>query len=337
MGLDRERPGLTRSLVTGGQGFIGGYLVKALLDRGDEVTVLDLRGAPGRALEIHGVAGEVRLVEGDVADPTAVDRAIREAGSGSSGPASVFHLAAQTLVGPAAEDPVATFRANAEGTWTVLEACREAGVEAVVVASSDKAYGPSDSLPYREEDELQPAAPYEASKAAADVISRSYWPAFGLPVGVTRLANVYGGGDLNGSRLVPETANACLEGRAPQIRSDGSPERDYLHVSDAAAAYLAIESAVREGPGRGEALNAGTGEPHPVREVVDLIAAEVARTGGEPTDPAYLGDGVPEGEIDRQYVDATRLRELTDWQPKLTLAEGITEAVAWYRDHTDGQ
>lgn len=323
---------MSTSLVTGGQGFIGGHLVRALLERGDEVTVLDLRGAPGRALDLHGLSGEVRLIEGDVADPAAVHRALREAGTNSSGPDSVFHLAAQTLVGPAAEDPVATFRVNAEGTWVLLEACREAGVGAVVVASSDKAYGPSDSLPYREGDELRPAAPYESSKAAADLIARSYWPAFGLPVGVTRLANVYGGGDLNESRLVPEAVTACLGGRAPQIRSDGSPERDYLHVSDAVAAYLAIESAVEGGPGRGAALNAGTGEPHPVREVVDLIAAEVARTGGEPVEPEYLGEGVPEGEIDRQYVEASRLKDLTGWGPKTNLAEGIAEAVAWYRE-----
>lgn len=323
---------MKRSLVTGGQGFIGGHLVKALLERGDEVTVLDLRGAPGRALELHGLVGEVRMVEGDVADPTAVHRAVRESGADGSGPDSIFHLAAQTLVGPAAEDPPATFRANAEGTWTVLEAARQAGAGSVIVASSDKAYGPSDSLPYREQDGLQPAAPYEASKAAADVIARSYWPAFGLPVGVTRLANVYGGGDLNGSRLVPETVNACLEGRAPQIRSDGSPERDYLHVSDAASAYLAIESAIEEGPGRGEAFNAGTGRPTSVRELVDSILAEVTAAGGDPVPAEYLGDGVPEGEIDRQYVDAGRLAELTGWQAQIDLPAGIAEAVAWYRD-----
>lgn len=228
---------------------------------------------------------------------------------------------------------MATFRANVEGTWVLLEGCRAGDVGAVVVASSDKAYGPSDSLPYRESDELRPAAPYEASKSAADVISRSYWPAFGLPVAVTRLANVYGGGDLNRSRLVPEAAMACLRGTPPQIRSDGSPERDYLHVSDAASAYLAIEGAVRDGEGRGEAFNAGTGEPWPVRTIVDLIADEAAREGGHPVKAEYLGEGVPEGEIDRQYVDATRLSELTGWKPRTTLGAGLTEAVEWYRSH----
>ena len=166
------------------------------------------------------------------------------------------------------------------------------------------------------------------------MISRSYWPGFGLPVGVTRLANVYGGGDLNGSRLVPETVQACLAGKTPRIRSDGSPQRDFLHVSDAAAAYLAIESAVREGPGRGEALNAGTGTPYSVRDVVGEIASEAARQGANPAEPEYLGEGVPEGEIDRQFVDASRLTELTGWRPRLNLAEGITEAVRWYRENS---
>lgn len=321
---------MSSSLVTGGQGFIGGHLVRALLDRGDEVTVLDLPDAPGRALKLHGLADQVKVVEGDVADSDAVARAFQEAGGGA-GPDSVFHLAAQTLVGPAAKDPVATFRANAEGTWTILEAARAGDVSAVVVASSDKAYGPSDQLPYEEAQDLRPAAPYEASKAAADVISRSYWPAFGLPVGVTRFANVYGGGDMNESRLVPEAVNACLEGRPPQIRSDGSPERDYLHVSDAVSAYLAIEGAVLEGPGRGLALNAGTGIPTSVRMLVDLIADEAAREGAAPVEPQYLGDGVPAGEIDCQYVDATRLHELTGWEPQMNLGSGITEAVEWYR------
>ncbi len=312
---------MAESLVTGGQGFIGGHLVSALLERGDAVRVLDLPGAPGRALELHGVADDVELIEGDVADREAVDRAI-------GGADSVFHLGAQTLVGPAAEDPVGTFRSNVEGTWVILEAARAAEISAVVVASSDKAYGPSDTLPYREGDELRPAAPYEGSKAAADVISRSYWQSWGLPVGVTRLANVYGGGDLNASRLIPEVVNAYLAGRQPQIRSDGSPRRDFLHVSDAVAAYLAIEAAVKDGPARGEALNAGTGDPRSVREV---IAAIKAATGSD-REPDYLLDRNPDGEIDSQYVDSSRLRELTGWAPAMGFEDGIAEAVAWYRN-----
>ncbi|MBK5232756.1 MAG: GDP-mannose 4,6-dehydratase [Thermoleophilia bacterium] len=313
---------MARALVTGGQGFIGGHLAKALLARGDEVVVLDLAGAPGRALELHGISGEVELIEGDVADRPVVERA-------SAGADSVFHLAAQTLVGPAAEDPAGTFRSNVAGTWTVLEAAREAGAGAVVVASSDKAYGPSDSLPYREEDELRPAAPYEGSKAAADVISRSYWKSWGLPVAVTRLANVYGGGDLNFSRLIPEVVTAYLADREPQIRSDGSPQRDFLHVSDAVAAYLAIELAVRSGTARGEALNAGTGEARSVREVIEQIKAAT----GSAREPDFLLDRNPDGEIDQQYVDSARLTEAAGWSPQTSFADGITEAVAWYQGH----
>lgn len=312
---------MARALVTGGQGFIGGHLVKALLDRGDEVVVLDLAGAPGRALEIHGIAGDVELTEGDVADRPVVEGAV-------SGIDSVFHLAAQTLVGPATADPAGTYRSNVAGTWTVLEAARGAGVGAVVVASSDKAYGPSDSLPYSEDDELRPSAPYEGSKAAADVISRSYWKSWGLPVAVTRLANVYGGGDLNFSRLVPEVVTAYLADREPQIRSDGSPQRDFLHVSDAVAAYLAIESAVKEGMARGEAMNAGTGEPRSVSEVI----SQIKEATGSGREPDYLLDRNPEGEIDRQFVDASRLTEATGWSPKKSFEDGIAEAVEWYRE-----
>lgn len=315
---------MAKSVVTGGQGFIGGHLCRALLERGDDLVVLDLPEAPGRALELHGLASEVELVEGDVADPWAAGRAVR-------GADTVFHLAAQTLVGPAAEDPAGTFRSNVEGTWTVLEAAREADAGRVVVASSDKAYGPSNSLPYREGDELRPAAPYEGSKAAADLISQSYWESWALPVGVTRFANVYGGGDLNFSRLIPEVVTAYLAGRRPQIRSDGSPQRDFLHVSDAVAAYLAIEAAVSGGKARGEALNAGTGQPRSVREVIDRIQLST----GSAQQPDYLLDRNPEGEIDRQYVDASRLTDLTGWQPQMSFEDGIDEAVAWYEERPE--
>jgi CDP-glucose 4,6-dehydratase len=314
-----------RALVTGGHGFVASHLARALLERGDSVTVLDLAPPPLSGLTLQGVAPEIELVEADLCDAGRVGATIE-----ASEFDVVFHLAAQTLVGPAMADPAATFEANVRGTWTLLEACRRADVPAVVVASSDKAYGPSERLPYREEMALRPASPYEASKAAADAIALSYRPAYGLPVAVTRFANVYGGGDLNFSRLVPEAIAAVLDGRRPQIRSDGSPQRDFLYVDDAVAAYLAIEHAVGAGgPAAGEAFNAGGERPHSVAEVLEAIAG-VAGSGLE---PEYHGLGSPAGEIDRQYVDSAKLRALTGWAPQVELDDGLGRTVEWYRRH----
>lgn len=318
---------MKRALVTGGHGFVASHLARALLERGDTVTVLDLAPPPLSGLVLHGVAPEVELVEADLRDAERVGATV-EAGEFDV----VFHLAAQTLVGPAMADPAATFGANVLGTWNLLEACRRAEVPALVVASSDKAYGPSEELPYREGMQLRPASPYEASKAAADAIALSYKPAYGLPVAVTRFANIYGGGDPNFSRLIPEAIAAVLDGRRPQIRSDGSPERDFLYVSDAVAAYLAVEHAVGAGgPGAGEAFNAGGETPHSVSEVLETIVA----VSGTDLEPEYLGTGNPEGEIDRQFVDSTKLREMTGWRPEVELRDGLIRTLDWYRDHAE--
>jgi len=315
---------LKRALVTGGHGFVASHLSRALLERGDAVTVLDLPAPPVSGLALQGVEPAVDLVEADLRDAETVGATLA-AGEFEV----VFHLAAQTLVGPAMADPVATFEANVRGTWVLLEACRRAEVPALVVASSDKAYGPCEQLPYREEMQLRPASPYEASKAATDAIALSYRPAYGLPVAVTRFANIYGGGDLNFSRLVPEAVAAVLDGRRPAIRSDGSPERDFLHVDDAVAAYLAIEHAVGAGgPAAGEAFNAGGEQPHSVAEVVETIAA----LAGGGLSPEY-GPGNPAGEIDRQYVDSAKLRDLTGWQPQVELRDGLERTLEWYRQH----
>jgi CDP-glucose 4,6-dehydratase len=259
-------------------------------------------------------------------DATVVDRAI-----GEYEVDTVFHLAAQTIVGTAGRAPLSTFETNVRGTWIVLEACRLQDVGRVIVASSDKAYGDHDELPYREDFALRPRFPYDASKAAADLIARSYWHSFGLPVAVTRFANLYGGGDLNASRLIPEAVSAVIEGRAPIIRSDGSPERDFLYVEDAVAAYLSIAEALDRGEARGEAFNAGGGRPHAVRDVVELIC----RVAGSDVEPDIRGTGTPTGEIDRQYVDAGRLRELTGWKPEIDLEEGLRRTVDWYRTHPE--
>lgn len=319
---------MKRALVTGGHGFVASQLARELLERGDAVTVLDLAPPPLSGLVLQGVAPEIELVEADLRDARRVGAAV-EVGEFDV----VFHLAAQTLVGPAMADPVATFEANVLGTWNLLEACRRADVPALVVASSDKAYGPSEELPYREEMQLRPASPYEASKAAADAIALSYRAAYGLPVAVTRFANIYGGGDLNFSRLIPEAVVAVLDGRRPAIRSDGSPERDFLYVDDAVAAYLAIEHAVGAGgPAAGEAFNAGGERPHAVAEVVEAIAS----IGGGGLEPEY-GPGNPAGEIDRQFVDSAKLRKLTGWEPRVELRDGLTRTYEWYRNHPEAR
>jgi CDP-glucose 4,6-dehydratase len=316
-----------RSLLTGGHGFVGSNLARALLERGDTVTVLDPARPAVSGLELQGISPEVELIAADIRDAETVGATV-EAGEFEA----VFHLGAQTLVGPAMADPATTFEINVAGTWTLLEACRRADVPAVVVASSDKAYGPSEELPYREEMRLAPASPYEASKAAADVIALSYHPAYGLPVAVTRFANVYGGGDLNFSRLVPEAIAAVLDGRRPQIRSDGSPERDFLYVEDAVAAYLAVEHAVgADGPGAGEAFNAGGEQPYAVAEVLETIAAI---SGGD-LEPEFHGTGNPAGEIDRQFVDSSKLRTLTEWEPRVGLRDGLIRTLEWYRERPE--
>ena len=321
---------MSRSLVTGAHGFVGSHLVRALLERGDEVRALDrpdpriadVGGPRLSGLDLLDLRSQVELAEGDLRDAEAVAAAVL-------GCDSVFHLAAQTIVGVARESPLETLEVNVRGAWNVFEACREREVSRVVFASSDKAYGTSPELPYREDFPLRAAFPYDASKAAADIVARSYANAYDVPLAVTRFANIYGGGDLNFSRLIPETTIAVLDGRPPVIRSDGSPMRDFLHVDDAVAAYLAIEAVLARGEARGEAFNAGGERPHSVREVVDLIAA-AAGTG---VAPEYLGSGTPDGEIDCQYVDSTKLRELTGWGPRVELAEGLPRTLGWYREH----
>jgi CDP-glucose 4,6-dehydratase len=323
---------VTRALVTGGHGFVASHLARALLERGEEIRVLDRPdpreadvGGPRRsALAVLGIADAVELVEADLRDADGVDAAV-------AGCDAVFHLAAQTIVGVARSSPLETLEVNVRGAWNVFEACRLREVGRVVFASSDKAYGASPELPYREDFPLRAAYPYDASKAAADIVARSYAHAYGLSIAVTRFANIYGGGDLNFSRLIPETVVAVIDGRAPMIRSDGSPERDFLHVDDAVAAYLEIADALGSngGAASGEAFNAGGERPHSVREVVDLIA----ELGGGGVEPDYRGTGNPDGEIDRQFVDSSKLRELTGWRPAVELREGLARTLDWYREN----
>ena len=320
--------------VTGGYGLLGSWLVRALVERGDRVVVLQRDRTPRSALLLDDVARRLDVVHGDLTEPGLVARAL-----GEYEVDTVFHLAAQTIVGTANRSPLATFETNVRGTWLLLEACRLHGAERVVVAASDKAYGASATLPYREDHPLEPRFPYDVSKAATDLVARSYWHTYRLPVAVTRFANLYGGGDLNRSRLIPEAVGAALAGRAPVIRSDGTPERDFLYVEDAVDAYLRIADALDDdaqaAPGeeraRGEAFNAGGGEPHAVLDVV----ARICRIAGTDVAPDVRGSGTPDGEIDRQWVDPSKLRAVTGWTPAVGLDEGLERTVAWHRAHPE--
>jgi CDP-glucose 4,6-dehydratase len=317
----------TRSaFVTGAYGLLGSWLVRSLLERGDRVTVLRRDRPPHAALRVMGLETRVAVVEGDICDQAVVERALAEYEVDT-----VFHLAAQTIVGTAKSSPVPTFEANVKGTWSVLEAARRTEVARVVVASSDKAYGASPELPYTEDLPLRAQYPYDVSKAAADMIARSYASTYGLPVAVTRFANLYGGGDTNQSRLVPEVVRAVLTGTAPVIRSDGTPERDFLYVEDAVGAYLAIADALDEGVAVGQAYNAGAGRSWSVAEVVRTIC----QVAGTELQPDIRGKGTPHAEIDRQFVSAEKIARDCGWKPAVELADGLRRTVDWYRAHPE--
>jgi CDP-glucose 4,6-dehydratase len=313
-------------LVTGAQGFIGSWLAERLLDDGAKVVVPRRDFDPESRFRTDGIEDRCTVVQADIQDYEAIVRVLNEHDVDT-----VFHLAAQTIVGTANRSPLSTFEANIRGTYVLLEACRAVGVVGdpvarVVVASSDKAYGSHEQLPYREDFPLQPTYPYDVSKACTDMVARSFAATYGMPVAVTRLANVYGGGDLNWSRIVPDTCRALIAGDAPAIRSDGTPERDYLYVEDAVAAYLAIAASLNDESLRGRAWNAGWGSPLSVREIVDrLIAAS-----GREAEPDIQGEGTPHGEIDRQYLDSTAIQSELGWTPRIELDDGLRRTFDWY-------
>lgn len=301
---------MTATLVTGGSGLIGAAVVRALVARGERVVLLQRGGEPA--------PDGCRAVRGDVADGALLLRIASE-----ERVSTVFHLAAQTIVGAAERDPTATYATNIMGTTAVLEAARLAGARRVVVAGSVTAYGAQDTSPLTEDMALHPTSPYDVSKAAADLVARSYWPTFGLPVATTRFANVYGPGDRNASRLVPELLAAARAGRPPRLRSDGTPERDFLHVDDAAAAYLAIADALDDpdAGARGEAFNAGGGHPVSVREVVTTLEGVLGRALGA----VYEG-----GEHDgtSRYADIGKIARVCGWRPVIALDEGLRRTLA---------
>jgi CDP-glucose 4,6-dehydratase len=309
-------------LVTGATGLVGCHLVSALLGSGAEVAVLrrdhDRRSELFRSGNIERVA----VTEGELESLTDVERAIAE-----SGASVVFHLGAQTLVGVGLNAPLLTFESNVRGTYNVLEACRRQSrtVERVIVASSDKAYGQSDH-PYTEDDPLRASSPYDVSKAAGDLIAQSYHATYGLRVGIVRCGNIYGGGDLNWSRIVPGTIRSFLKSEPPEIRSDGTYVRDYIYVADVVDAYVAVAEALDRPDVSGQAFNFASGVQVSVLEMVKTIAKLM---GGRLPAPRVLN--VAKNEIKEQRLSTDKAQRVLGWKPRVTLDDGLRSTIEWYR------
>jgi CDP-glucose 4,6-dehydratase len=266
----------------------------------------------------------VSVVNGSLEDYGTVERAINE-----NEVEAVFHLGAQAIVGAAQRSPLPTFEANIRGTYNVLEACRIHPdlITRVVIASSDKAYGEQPVMPYTEDMPLAGRNPYEVSKSCADLIAQSYNSAYGLPVGIARCGNIYGGGDLNWNRIVPGTIRLLLEGKPPIVRSDGRYIRDYIYVKDVALAYIGLAEALSEEAVDGEAFNFGNDIPMSVLDIVKLIQSTVGRCDLE---PVVLGTA--QGEIHTQYLSSEKARKVLRWKPSYDIEEGLSETAEWYRE-----
>jgi CDP-glucose 4,6-dehydratase len=309
------------TLVTGATGFLGGWLVRRLLDRGAEVVCLVRDWVPQSELISSGLHERVKLAHGEVQDQGLMERVLGEYEIDT-----VFHLAAQTIVGIANRNPISTFASNIGGTWAILEACRRSPkVRQIVLASSDKAYGEYNGKPYKEDHPLQGRFPYDVSKSCADLIARSYAVTFGLPVAITRCGNFFGGGDLNWNRLVPGTIRSVLCGQRPLIRSDGRYVRDYLYVEDAAAAYMLLAEKLATHPElRGQAFNFAHDATLTVLELVQRIL----RLMGSDLSPDVRNEA--DNEIHCQYLDASKAREALHWTPLFSLDAALEKTIAWY-------
>jgi CDP-glucose 4,6-dehydratase len=307
---------------------VGSWLTRSLVEAGADVVCLVRDWVPQSELVRSGTIERVKLVRGDICDRDCLERTLGEYEINS-----VFHLAAQTIVGIANRNPVSTFEANIEGTWNVLEASRRSpSVKAIVLASSDKAYGYQTTLPYSENTPLEGRHPYDVSKSCADLIAQAYGKTYGSPVAITRCGNFYGGGDLNWNRIVPGTIRSILRGEAPVIRSDGQFVRDYFYVEDGAEVYLLLAEHLLRDPERlrGQAYNFSNEIQVTVTELVNMILEKMESS----LRPDIRNEA--SNEIRHQYLSAEKARTELGWKPLFTLEEGLTKTIQWYRSSIGG-
>lgn len=316
------------TLVTGATGLIGGWLVGRLLAADADVVCLVRDWVPQSELVRARLVDRVKVVRGDVCNQKEMERVLGEYEIDT-----VIHLAAQTIVTIANRNPLSTFETNIGGTWSLLEACRRSpAVKQIVVASSDKAYGDHEQLPYTEDARLQGGHPYDVSKSCADLISQAYAKTYDLPVAITRCGNFYGGGDLNWNRIVPGTIRSILRGQRPVIRSDGNYVRDYFYAEDGAAANLVLAEHLAADPSlRGEAFNFSNEIQVTVLEIASRILALMD------SDLQLDVRGEATNEIRHQYLSADKARRKLSWAPLYSLEEGLQRTIAWYQDFFETQ
>ena len=311
------------TLVTGGTGLLGGWLVRRLIGHGADVVCLVRDWIPQSELQRSRAIEQVKVVRGDVCDQELLERTLGEFEIDT-----VIHLAAQTIVGIANRNPVSTFKTNIGGTWSLLEACRRSPlVKQIVVASSDKAYGEHDRLPYEEDAPLTGRHPYDVSKSCADLIALAYGATYGLPVAVTRCGNFYGGGDLNWNRIVPGTVRSVLRGQRPIIRSDGEFVRDYFYAEDGAAANMLLaESLSTHRDLIGQAFNFS----NETQVTVSDLVARILGLMNSDLKPDVRNEAT--NEIGHQYLSAAKARRLLGWKPMFTLDQGLRRTIDWYKE-----
>jgi CDP-glucose 4,6-dehydratase len=318
-----------RVFVTGATGMVGYWLVKDLLAAGARVVALVRDPDPQSGFYRSDDYRRTSLVKGNVEDFASIERALNDHEVDT-----VFHLAAQPIVSVAHRYPVPTFETNIRGTYNLLEACRIHSnlVKRIVIASSDKAYGPHEKLPYTEDMALQGKHPYEVSKSCADLITQSYHHTYGLPVAILRCGNIYGGGDLNWSRIIPYTIRCFMEGKRPVIRSDGKFVRDYIYVRDVSQCYMRGAESLSKKEAHGQAFNFSLERPV---TVLEIVAALQKLMKCEHIQPDVQNNA--SGEIREQYLTAEKAHRVLGWQPKFTLEQGLAETIEWYRGYLEAQ
>jgi len=307
-------------LITGHEGFLGSWLTKTLLDKGAEVVGVDRVYKRPKSV-LKGLRKDITCIKGDISDFKLVRKIINK-----HKPKIIFHVAAEAIVGRANNSPVEAFKSNIEGTWNLLESSREKGfIESLIVASSDKAYGSHKSLPYTEDTPLKGANPYDASKTCADVLAYTYYNAYNVPVCITRCGNIYGPGDLNFSRIIPDAIKSIISKKQFIIRSDGKFTRDYIHVSDIVSGYLLIAENMRRKRLFGQAFNFSNEKPITVLNLFKKISSVF---GDKVCTPKILNRAA--NEIRHQYLSSKKSKSVLGWKPHYTLESGLQEAVEWY-------